>query len=81
MSIQAVLFDKNYWNSRNARYHLKASGHQPIKRVHITDKYLRYRLIEPNYDKYNYIIRRGNNHIDYIIQIKKRVIKGSLGHF
>jgi len=71
MSIQAVLFDKNYWNTNKARAHLKASGHQPIKKVHITDKYYRYRLIEPNYNKYHYIIKRGNNHIDYIIQLKK----------
>ena len=48
---------------------LKASGHQP--RVHATDKYHRCRLIEPNYDKYHYIIKRGNNHIDYIVQLKK----------
>ncbi len=71
MSIQAVLFDKNYWNTNDARAQLKASGHQPIKKVHITDKYYRYRLIEPNYNKYHYIIKRGNNHIDYIIQLKK----------
>jgi len=28
-------------------------------------------LIEPNYNKYHYIIKRGNNHIDYIIQLPK----------
>lgn len=71
MSIQAILFDKIYWITKTARKYLKETRHIPIKRVHITDKYLRYRLIEPNYDKYNYIIRRGNNHIDYIIQLKK----------
>ena len=71
MNIQAVLFDKNYWNTNDARAQLKASGYQPIKKVHITDKYYRYRLIEPNYNKYHYIIKRGNNHIDYIIQLKK----------
>ena len=38
MNIQAVLFDKNYWNTNDARAQLKASGHQPIKKVHITDK-------------------------------------------
>ena len=70
-NIQAVLFDKNYWNTNDARAHLKASGHQPIKKVHITDKYYRYHLIEPNYNKYHYIIKRGNNHIDYIIQLPK----------
>ena len=39
MSIQAVLFDRKYWTTAEARAHLKASGHQPIKRVHTTDKY------------------------------------------
>ena len=71
MNIQAVLFDKNYWNTNDARAQLKASGHKPIKKVHITDKYYRYRLIEPNYNKYHYIIKWGNNHIDYIIQLPK----------
>ena len=56
MNIQAVLFDKNYWNTNDARAQLKSSGHQPIKKVHITDKYYRYPLIEPNYNKYHYII-------------------------
>ena len=71
MSIQAVLFDKNYWTTKKAMENLKAWRHQPIKRVHTTDKYHRYRLIKPNYKKYHYIIKRGNNHIDYIIQLKK----------
>ena len=29
MSIQAVLFDRKYWTTAEARAHLKASGHQP----------------------------------------------------
>jgi len=70
-NIQAVLFDKNYWNTTNARAHLKASNKNPIKRVHITDNYLRYRLIEPNYKKYHYLFKKGNNNIDYIIQLDK----------
>ena len=49
-NIQAVLFDKNYWNTNQAREYLKKNGKQPIKRVHTTDKYHRYRLIEPNYN-------------------------------
>ena len=69
--IQAVLFAKLYWTTSQAREYLNKNGYHPIKRVHTTDKYHRYRLIEPNYNLYHYIIRRGNNHIDYIIQMKK----------
>lgn len=70
-NIQAVLFDKNYWNTKNARTYLRASNKKPIKRVHTTDNYFRYRLIEPNYNKYYYLFKKGNNHIDYIIQLEK----------
>jgi hypothetical protein len=68
-NIQAVLFDKNYWNTNAARAYLKANGKQPIKRVHTTDNYHRYRLIEPDYNKYHYLFRKGQNHIDYIVEI------------
>ena len=67
--IQAVLFDKSYWNTNQARNYLNKNGYIPIKRVHTTDKYHRYRLIEPNYNHYHYLFRRGQNHIDYIIEI------------
>ena len=70
--IQAMLFDKNYWTTNDARTYLKKSNKKPIKRVHITDNYYRYRLIEPNYNKYNYIFKKWNNNIDYIIQIPIR---------
>ena len=69
--LQAVLFYKDYWNTTKARQHLNQEGLKPIKRVHTTDKYHRYRITEPNYNIYNYIIKRGKNHIDYIIGIKK----------
>ena len=51
--IQAVLFDKSYWTTNEARNYLNKNGYIPIKRVHTTDKYHRYRLIEPNYNLYN----------------------------
>jgi len=71
MGIQAILFDRDYWDSKRAREYLKRTGHQPTKRVHITDKYFRYRLLQPDYDNNNYFIKRGSNHIDYIIEVKK----------
>ena len=69
--IQSVLFDINYWTTPEARQYLNKKGYIPIKRVHTTANYYRYRLIDPNYDKYRYFIIRGKTHIDYIIQIKK----------
>ena len=68
-NVQAVLFDKRYWTTNDARTYLKKSNKQPIKRVHTTDTYYRYRLIEPDYNNYHYMFKKGNNHIDYIIQI------------
>ena len=43
-NIQAVLFDKNYWNTNQARECLKPKKIQPIKGVHTADKYHCYRL-------------------------------------
>jgi hypothetical protein len=68
-NIQAILFNKDYWTTTQARAYLKANGKKPIKTVHTTDNYHRYRLIEPNYHKYHYLFRKGQNHIDYIIEI------------
>ena len=45
--IQAVLFDKSTWATTDARKFLKNHKLSPIKRVHITDNYLRYRINEP----------------------------------
>jgi len=72
MKIQAVLFDKNYWDKESSKDYLKIYNFHPIKRVHITNKYYRYRLLQPDYDKNNYFIKRGVNHIDYIIEIEKK---------
>ena len=50
--MQAILFDRNIYNTKEARKWLKKSNYKPIKRVHKTEKYLRYRISEPsNYEK------------------------------
>ena len=41
MEIQALLFDKNYWTTSQAREFMKKSGYIPIIKVHTTDKYQR----------------------------------------
>lgn len=45
--IHSVLFDNTKWTMTEARYWLKQSKLKPIKRVHITDKYYRYRIHDP----------------------------------
>lgn len=47
---------------------MKNNGIDPIKWVHETSKYYRYRLIEPNYNKYEYRIKwNKKDKVDYII--------------
>ena len=58
MAIQALLFDKKYFNVRQANAFLKRNNFEKIKPLHTTNKYIRARLIEPNYKKYIY--RKGN---------------------
>lgn len=69
--IQAILFNRIFWTIKDAREYMNMYNIKPIKAVHITDNYYRYRLLEPNYDKYNYVFKKGVNYIDYIIQLKK----------
>lgn len=49
--VQAVIFDKTKWNTEQARQFLQRHEMKPIKRVHITKNYYRYRLVEPNSDR------------------------------
>lgn len=48
MNLQAIIFDKHIYSAASARTWLKRRGFVPIKRVHKTANYLRYRLVEPN---------------------------------
>ena len=58
MAIQAILFNKKYYTVRQANAFLKRNNFIKIKPFPITNKYLRARLIEPNYKKHNY--KKGN---------------------
>ena len=48
-SIQAVLFKKVYYKPAEARRWLQGNRIQPIKPVHITENFLRYRISQPHY--------------------------------
>lgn len=65
-NIQAILFNKNKWTPSNALKWLKKHNHNPIKPVHITDNYLRYRLRQPHKD-YSYITKDIGDGIKLII--------------
>lgn len=45
--VEAVLFNKQNWHPAKAKYWLKSNNYRPIKPVHITERYLRYRLQKP----------------------------------
>ena len=71
MSIQALLFDKKYYTIRQANAFLKGNNFKKIKPFHITNKYMRARLIEPNYKKYIYTKGHITTGIDCIYQFNK----------
>jgi hypothetical protein len=49
--VQAVLFENDKWNVSKARAWLKKNNYRPIKRVHKTANFLRYRIREPSIKK------------------------------
>jgi hypothetical protein len=74
VNIQAILFDKNYFNLEDTKIYLKKHRHKPIKEVHESQNYYRYRLFEPKKgDKYfTKVVKPG---IKYIIKLgKPRII-------
>ena len=46
--IQAVLFDKRLFTTAQARQWLRKNDLRAMKVVHITERYLRYRIEDPN---------------------------------
>lgn len=50
--IQAVIFNIDMWTTDKARKWLKEHDLIPIKRVHKTARFLRYRIMEPTFNHY-----------------------------
>lgn len=69
MPIQSVLFKKELFTTAKARAYLKKRNLKPIKRVDITENYLRYRIRSPKGFKrfYSKEIQKG---VSYIIGVK-----------
>jgi hypothetical protein len=68
-SIQAIIFDNKLWTATTARAWLKKNNYTPIKRVHKTLNYLRYRLIEPTKFK-SFIMKKTGTGIKLVIGYK-----------
>jgi len=68
--IQAILFKRNKFDSKKARKFLDKHNHKPIKRVHKTTNYLRYRLTKPKNKGMYRMINFGND-IKAVIEIVK----------
>ena len=72
--IQAILFNNTIFDTKKARKWLKTHNFQPIKKVHKTENYLRYRIIYPN-KNYDYITKQLNNRIILVLMKQKMGIK------
>lgn len=49
--IQAILFDRRYWNIKEINDFLYDHNLTPIKQIHMTPRYYRARLKEPRKDR------------------------------
>ena len=69
--LQAILFDRNYFNVKMVNEFMERNKLTKIKPYHLTKKYIRARLLTPNYKKYYYRIGTIAPHIDVIYEFKK----------
>lgn len=69
MLIHTIAFDKDKWTTDTARKWLKDHNYTPIKRVHKTENWLRYRIRDPAMFK-SFITKKENNGINIIFGIE-----------
>ena len=65
--VQAIIFKRDLYDTDTARRWLRRHNYYPIKRVHVTINYLRYRLKEPDENKYDYRLKTITNGIKFVI--------------
>jgi len=58
--LQSVIFNKKYYDVEKAERFLRKHQLKPIKQLHETDKYLRYRQAEPDNSKHYYTVKLNN---------------------
>ena len=71
VTIQAVIFRKEFYTKRKADAWLRRHGYTRIKPFHETLNYYRARLREPNADKYNYRMIKYSSNIKVVIEYPK----------
>ena len=65
-AIQAILFDRQQHTTQSARKWLSSHNFKPIKRVHTTKNYFRYRIRDPDIF-HNFVTTAGHNGVVFII--------------
>ena len=55
VNTQAVLININDWNTDDCRKWLYSHGYMPLRRARNTNTFFRFRIIQPNYNKYNLV--------------------------
>jgi len=68
---QAIIFKKTHYSKRSSANWLKYHGFKPIKKVHESVNYYRYRLKEPDEEMYYYRLIPINNGIKMVFQFTK----------
>ena len=68
--IQSIIFEKKEFTTTQAREWLKKHSYKPIKRVDITENYLRYRITPPKKNKIYRLIEFGDD-IKAVLEIIK----------
>ena len=69
--IQALLFDKNYYNKRDIKSFLKIHNFVPCKKINETKTLYRQILIKPNYKKFKYRLYNIITGLDAIVKYNK----------
>lgn len=68
ITVQSILFDKNYWNIRKIADFLYQYNFNPIKKIHVTEKYFRVRIKKPLKNK-SYRTKKIKDGLKFIIEI------------
>ena len=67
--VQAVLFSKDLYDPPLARRWLRRHKYNPIKRVHETTRFLRYRIREPDYNNFDYRTKQISDGVKLIVGV------------
>lgn len=71
--IQSILFDRNIYDKKQSLLFLKKHDLKALKSPHITKKYIRIRLHNPNYKKYSYRTKTATNGVKFVIGYLKKL--------